>query len=124
MFSGLDLKRFLLSPGAAVFFGLAGVLSVWAIVLRYWATDLHQLTDAQGELLAWGGATAAVGVLSLLVGMWLFWANCDRSSRTTRRVWFFALLIGFTFGALPYYVFVYIPAVRRQLLALKGRLPS
>lgn len=121
MLSETEVNRALLSRTAAMFLGLAAALSVWAIMLRYWDLDWYHLSIVEREALSWGGAAAAVGVATLLLGMWLFWLKCDRSSKRVRRIWFFVLLIGLPFGALPYYLFVYLPAVRRhQLEPVRG----
>ena len=120
MLSENEVNRALLSRTAAILLGFAAVLSVCAIMLRYWDFDWYQLSIVQREALSWGGAAAAVGVATLLLGMWLFWVKCDRSSERARRIWFFVLLIGLPFGALPYYMFVYLPAVRRHQLEPGG----
>jgi hypothetical protein len=124
MFSDEEIERTMLGRGAAIFLGLTAALSIWAIVLYFWDINLAQLSRSQFEAISWGGAAAAIGVAFLLAGMWLYWIKFDRSSKRARRIWFFVLLIGFHYGALPYYVFVYLPAVRRRFLEREGRATS
>jgi hypothetical protein len=116
MSTELDVKRILVSRNAAVFLGASAALSVLALVLRYWNIDSARLTTGQLEALSWSGAAAAFGMASLLFGMWVFWVKCDTSSKATRRVWFFILLIGMPAGALPYYFVVYLPCIKRRLM--------
>jgi len=124
MFSDEDIERAIFSRGAAIFLGLAAALSIWAIVFYFWDIDLAHLSRSEFEALSWGGAAAALGVAALLAGMWLYWVKFDRSSRRARRIWFFVLLIGFHYGALAYYFFVYVPAVRRRFLEREGSATS
>jgi hypothetical protein len=86
-----------------------------------WSLKLHllDLSQPEREVLSFAGATGAIGIMSLLVGMWLHWIKCDASSRRLKTFWFFALLLGLPYGAVPYYLFVYLPAVMHELHSLK-----
>jgi uncharacterized BrkB/YihY/UPF0761 family membrane protein len=72
-------------------------------------------------LLAIGGAAIAVSAFFLWGGMWKYWIVCDSSSQLSRRVWFVVLIIGLWYGAVLYYLFVYLPDVQKSKMhALRG----
>jgi hypothetical protein len=84
--------------------------------IRYSDIDLNKLSPLKNDLLAFAGATGAIGFFSLLVCMWFFWLRCDDSSKASRTVWFVILLVGFMYGAqVAYYAVIYVPAVLRRL---------
>jgi hypothetical protein len=115
-----ESNRLLLNRKAGVVLALAAVLSAVAIYISQSALDWWRVNHQRWELLSCAAATAAVDSVVLLVGMWLFWVKCDKSSKRSRGVWFFVLLLGMTFGAIPYYLFVYLPAVRMRLKSAQG----
>ena len=62
------------------------------------------------------GALGVFGGLSIFYlwgGMWRFWIDCDQSRRIFRKVSFLLLLFGLCYGAIVYYLLVYLPAVRK-----------
>lgn len=118
--SHLDCRGLLLNWKAMILLGISAILSVGAIVLVNVNLHWNELSMTARQTLSFAGAGAAVGVVSLLVGMWLYWLKCDASPKRTRILWFFALLLGVSYGAIPYYLFVYIPAVRKQLRNMNG----
>lgn len=61
-----------------------------------------------------GGVLAGIGVALVWSGMWHYWVQLDSSSRAARRIWFLVLLFGVWYGAILYYVCVYLPATRRD----------
>jgi hypothetical protein len=110
--SDLNWPRILFARSAPVLLGIAAGLNVWAIILRFWGPSA---TTGPGQLvLGISGAAAALGIFALLVPMWFFWFKCDHQPRWRKAVWFFLLLFGFSFGAVPYYAAVYLPAVTRH----------
>jgi hypothetical protein len=115
----LDCHRLLFTWRAVILLGIAAGLSVGAIVLVNANLHLNELSTPEREALSCAGAAAALGVASLLAGMWLYWIKCDPSSRRWKTIWFFALLLGLPYGAVPYYLFVYLPAVTHKLHHLK-----
>ena len=68
------------------------------------------------------GVLAPTAVFLLWDGMRQFWLRCDRSSKTRRRFSFLLMLIGLWYGALLYYLIVYLPHIRSdwRKLAEKG----
>lgn len=109
-----EAERLLLNRTAAILFGVAACLSFGVVVL--WFVDLNyaSLTAVEREIFSWSGAALAIGCVCLWAGMLLFWLKCDTSPVIGRKIWFLALLLG-ALGAMPYYVLVYLPAVRRKL---------
>jgi hypothetical protein len=109
-----EAARWLLNRKAAVVLGIAAVLSVGVIVL--WLSDfsLAALSPIEGEIISWSAVAFAAGALCLWAAMLLFWLRCDASHRLSRKIWLIALVVG-VIGTIPYYLFVYLPAVRRKL---------
>jgi hypothetical protein len=60
------------------------------------------------------GISLGLARLVVFVGMFRFWAVCDRSSRMARRIWFVIMIVGFvgiSFGTALYCFAVYVPQV-------------
>ncbi len=111
-----EAERLLLNRKAAVILGVAAVLSVCAVIIRFSNFNFAAMSHAELERISWLGALGAIGVLCLLAGMLLFWLKCDASSKLSRTVWFVLLLVGMGFGTpIAYYTIVYLPAVRNKL---------
>lgn len=108
----LDWPRILFAPSAPYLLGVASVLSIWLIILVYF--EPSPATSVGNVFFGVTGAAAAVGFFALLVPMWFFWLRCDHQPRWRKAVWFFLLLFGVSFGAIPYYLAVYLPAVRKH----------
>lgn len=68
----------------------------------------------QNLFLGIGGALGALGVFFLWGGMWRYWLRCDTSGRTVRKLTFVLLSAGLWYGAIVYYLLVYLRGVRRQ----------
>jgi len=108
----LDWPRILFTRSAPYLLGAAAVLNIWLVILIY--VEPSPASSVENFFFGIGGAAAAVGFFALLVPMWFFWLRCDHQPRWRKAVWFFLLLLGFSFGAIPYYLAVYLPAVRRR----------
>lgn len=108
-----EAERLLLNRKAAVILGIAGFLSAGTFILLYLEPNIAGMSLSAREAFDYAGAAMAIAVLCFLVGMWLFWLKCDLSPRRSRRIWFLALFV--MYGAVPYYIFVYLPALRRAL---------
>jgi uncharacterized membrane-anchored protein len=61
------------------------------------------------------GVLAGLSVFFLWSGMWRYWIRRDASSRSARRIWFIILLVGIWYGAVVYYLFVYLPTTRVEI---------
>ena len=120
MLGSLNYDRLFLRRKTAVLLGVAVVLCLGAIVLRF--IDINFSTLSRSALVEFSlfGAAIAIGALSLLAGMWFFWVKCDVSPRWQRVVWFFILLFGFFYGAVLYYFIVYLPEVKKALTSEMG----
>jgi hypothetical protein len=70
--------------------------------------------------LPWGilGVLSPVGSFFLWISMWRYWLRLDDSSVWMKRASFVALLIALWYGAVVYYLCVYLP----QLAQRRGRL--
>ena len=66
--------------------------------------------------LPWGllGIVGPIALFFLWFGMWRYWLRLDNSRVWAKRVWFFILLIGFWWGSVLYYFFVYLPQIIRK----------
>jgi hypothetical protein len=65
---------------------------------------------------AWGlgGCLGPVSVFFLWSGMWKYWKDCDPSSRFVRRGAFLLLLVGVWYGAILYFLLIYLPNVTKR----------
>jgi hypothetical protein len=115
MFGSVDYDRLFFRWKTAALFGVATALSLVAILLRYTEINFSGLSRPALVGLSLLGAAVAFGGFSLLVGMWFFWVKCDASPRWQRGVWFVILLFGFFYGAVLYYLVVYLPEVKKAL---------
>jgi hypothetical protein len=61
------------------------------------------------------GMLGVVGCVALWLGMWSYWLRFDCSKAFVKRLWFLILVIGFSFGSVLYFFFVYIPQVTRRI---------
>ncbi len=59
------------------------------------------------------GVLAAVSIFFLWGGMWRYWMRHD-SSKISERVWFVLLVFGAWYGAVLYYLLVYLPTRRER----------
>lgn len=114
--SELSWPRILYTRSAAILLGIAALFTLTALFIRYSDFDSNKLGRIQFEFISYLGAFSALGFFSLLISMTFFWLRCDVSSKRSRAIWFFLLLIGFSYGSqIVYYAFVYLPAVIRRL---------
>jgi hypothetical protein len=62
----------------------------------------------------WGtvGVFGAFSIFFIWGGMLSYWTRCDSSTRVVRRLRFFLLVIGIWYGAVLYYLLVYIRDAR------------
>jgi hypothetical protein len=112
-------NEWLVTKTACALFGASAVL---VVVLTAGLSLLQG--DMPGLLpnIFWGtiGVLGTAGAFFLWTGMWRYWMRIDSSRRAMRRIWFVLLVVGIWFGAILYYLLVYLPAVRRNLNASAG----
>jgi hypothetical protein len=120
-----DAERLLLNRTAATVLGVGAVLSVGAIVVATYAKfNFGAMNQSERELINYAGAASAAGMGLLFFGMALFLIKCDVPSRRGRFIWFLVLLMGQPLTTVPYYLFVYLPMVRKTLRNLGARVGS
>ena len=100
--------RWLASRAALALFAFSSIMVTFMTV-----AFLLDLIRDSGPLIEtlWGiaGVLAGLSVFFIWSGMWRFWTKLDRSSAFARRCWFAVMLVGFWYGAILYFLFVYIP---------------
>jgi hypothetical protein len=55
------------------------------------------------------GVSGPIAMFFLWGGMWRYWMRGEPSNRFLRRLWFVALVLGIWYGAILYYLLVYLP---------------
>lgn len=117
--------RLLLNRKAAAILGVAGVLSIGALIIRYVDLNSAGFTPLEYEALSIAGAAIASGYFLLLICMGFFWLKCDVSPKFNRTVWFVVLLLGFAYGsAVAYYALVYLPVVVKRIRNPREQAPA
>ncbi|MGA7080675.1 MAG: hypothetical protein WBQ43_20130 [Terriglobales bacterium] len=102
----------LVSKSASAAFALSAIV-ILGMTVAIVTTEPQSVGSVVQFFLGIGGILAAVSVFFLWGGMWRYWGNCDSSSLAARRVWFFALVFGLWYGAVLYYLLVYLPNTLR-----------
>jgi putative flippase GtrA len=105
--------EWLVSRTACALFGGAAFLGVALTTLLVTVPPDGEPTLALR--VAWGalGVSGTMGLFFLWSGMWVFWKKCDSSSRWVRRLSFAILVVGLCYGAVVYFLLVFLPfAVR------------
>jgi hypothetical protein len=97
------------SMAARLLFGAAAALIVIMTVSLHWAIPQNPGPFAKLGF-GLGGILGGLSVFFLWSGMWRYWIRRDSSSRFVRRIWFVILLVGFWYGAVAYYLCVYLPS--------------
>ena len=100
--------QWLLGKGAAMLLAASAVASVGGIVAMLWRWPVG---GVGGELLV---VAVVLSALFLLSAMKRYWTICDEGSKPARKIWFFVLTFVMFLGAALYYLFVYLPQVRRN----------
>ena len=114
--SDLNWPRILYARTAAILLGFAAALTIPALIFFHGKLDPDAYSGLKGGILQVIADLSPLGFISLLVCMAFFWLRCDVSSKSSRTIWFFLLLVGFWYGSqIAYYVLVYLPAVLKQL---------
>jgi hypothetical protein len=106
--------EWLTSRKASVLFGASSVLilGTTAALYNYFPTE----DTSKSIACFWCAAVilCAACIPFLWGGMWRFWMIGDPSNRLARGIWFLFLAFGVWYGAVFYYVFVYLPATYRR----------
>jgi hypothetical protein len=112
--------EWLVSRNASALFAVSSVLILGMTAASY----NYFPTQNTGMFIAdfWCAAVilCAAGIPFLWGGMWRYWMIGGASNGSARRIWFFFLAFGLWYGAVFYYVFVYLPATHgRRKVNLK-----
>jgi hypothetical protein len=96
---------------------LAGASAFTLAATAGWLAGVQVQDTGVLSRVLWGifGVLLPISVFFLWGGMWSYWMRCDPSSRLARRIWFAILLIGFWYGSILYYAFVYLRTRRRAV---------
>ena len=107
--------EWLASRDASRLFAGASVLTLAATAV--WLAGVQIQDTGVLSRIFWGtfGVLIPLSIFFLLGGMWNYWMRCDPSGRLARRIWFAILLIGFWYGSILYYAFVYLRTRRRAV---------
>jgi hypothetical protein len=107
----------LVSSKANLFFLVGSVLNMGAIaiVILLFASGMRNLTSSKILEISLGclGATAAISAIALMHGMRSFLRRIDNSSRASKVMWLWILVVGLNVGASIYYFSVYRRQVNR-----------
>jgi hypothetical protein len=60
------------------------------------------------------GMLGTLALFVLWLGMWRYWAMCNKSRSPEQWLWFLVMLIGVWYGSCLYCYFVYLPQIVRQ----------
>lgn len=104
----------LTSKTAQILFAVSAAIII-SVTIAVFEFDLFSQTSQNllhRMFLGCVGVLAPAGGFLLWDGMRQFWLRCDRSSKTSRRISFWLMLIGLWYGALLYYFIVYLPHTR------------
>jgi phosphotransferase system glucose/maltose/N-acetylglucosamine-specific IIC component len=94
-------RAFFALAAVLICLGTAASLEGERLIRRYGA-PAHSLLDLVG-------VSAAFGVAYLCLGMWFYWSNFDKHSKLTKTLWLLIFLIGIWYGAILYFLVVFLP---------------
>jgi hypothetical protein len=104
-------EEWLCGGSARLLFGAAAILIIAVTAALLWVVPA--LPENPGVLARFGMGILGVGgglsIFFLWGGMRDYWTRCDSSSQWLRRLSFLLLLVGFCYGAIIYYLCVYLP---------------
>jgi hypothetical protein len=108
-------EDWLQSRTASVLFALSAGMIVGMTGVWFGYVHVSETAPIQNIFLGVAGALSALSIFFLWGGMWSFWLRCDTSRRTVRRLTFLLLAIGIWYGAILYYLLIYLPGIRKRI---------
>jgi membrane protease YdiL (CAAX protease family) len=119
MFPGSFIWRrisdeWLMSKAASVLFAISS--GVIALVTAALLSGVLLAEDSSAGKLLWAiaGSSCGIGIFFLWGGMWRYWMKGKPPNRVARRIWFVLMVVGVWYGAVLYYIFVYLPSARKS----------
>ena len=100
--------RAVVSLTSAILFGLASSIIVVVTVITAEVNRRDDVFLHKDAILALAGALAALSVVFLWGGMWTYWVDWDTSPTATKRLWFVIMVCGVWYGAIAYFLAVYV----------------
>ena len=100
--------EWLLSRRAAFCFGIASVIVIALTPILWGGIGSETNNWLMNLLWAVVGIVGALSLVFVWTGMWQYWLRLDSSSKSVRRMWYFALIVGFWYGAILYYLLAYL----------------
>jgi len=110
-----DAERLLINRKAAVVLGIAAVMSLGAIVLVNVDLNWNAMSTTAREAVSYACAASALGVLTLFLAMELYLLKCDTPPVRNKGLWGIVMLIGLPYATVPFYMFIYLPALKKRL---------
>jgi len=101
--------EWIVGKAARLLFGAAAALILVITAIFYYLPLPGNPAISARVLFGIIGVSGGLSVFFLWSGMWRYWIRYDRSGRFARRVWFVILLVGVCYGAVVYYLCVYLP---------------
>jgi hypothetical protein len=107
-------QEWLVSRSASTLFAICSLLTlVVTFILYIGIPSASALSTPSIVLIGVAGFAGPFAMFFLWGGMLRFWMQGEPSSRGVRKFWFLLLILGFCYGAVLYYVFVYLSSSRR-----------
>jgi hypothetical protein len=117
MFPGSFIWRrisheWLVSKAASAWFAISSAMIAVMTIVLFSNVQIRDISFV--SRFSWGiaGVLTAVSIFFLWGGMWRYWITSDSSGRIGRRLWFVVLLAGIWYGAIIYYILVFLPTTR------------
>jgi len=108
------------SKNASTLFAVCSVLTlVLTAVLYIGVPSPSALSTTSIVLFGIVGFLGPLAMFFLWGGMLRYWTRSEPSGRAATRFWFVLLIVGLCYGAILYYLFVYLPSLRRSKTGLE-----
>lgn len=104
------------SRPASIVFGIASMVAIaFSAVWRNLNSIPVPTSEISNVLWAVCGSVGVLAIVVIWIGMWQFWKKCDRSSKSMKMFYFLLLTLGMWFGAIIYYLAVYLRRPRSKV---------
>jgi len=103
------------SRPTAKIFGIAAIFVIAVLPVYLGLVDLTKMSLWQRFPWAILTILGPIGGFFIWLGLWRYWLRVDDSSRWMKRASFFVLLVGLWYGAIVYFLWVYLPQLSRKI---------